>query len=84
MNKNKDSVLSIINDTTLTDEELCSFALNCAPITNPIINWNISLPDVPKPPVNPIIPPSVTHTIFTFSSYFLSLLKFLKAKLSKN
>lgn len=44
-------VLNIINDTTLTNRELCSAGIGCGPITNPILNWNITLPSTPKPAV---------------------------------
>ena len=47
-------------DTTLTDIETCSAFIGCGPITNPILNWNITLPNVPKPPVKPPIPPLPT------------------------
>jgi len=49
--------LEIANETTLTPKEVCSVVLNCAPIVNPLINWNITLPSVPKPPVIPPYPP---------------------------
>jgi hypothetical protein len=54
------SVLAVIKNTALTDIELCSaFLGNCGTIENPAFNWNITLPDVPKPPVKPINPPAV-------------------------
>ncbi|CAF0958145.1 unnamed protein product [Brachionus calyciflorus] len=50
-------VLNIINDTTLNDIELCSVGLDCKTVENPIFNWNLSLPNIPKPPVIQPIPP---------------------------
>ncbi|CAF0958166.1 unnamed protein product [Brachionus calyciflorus] len=51
------SVFSVTRNTQLTSHEMCSLALGCSKIKNPIIAWNISLPDVPKPPVIPFRPP---------------------------
>jgi len=53
----KGAVINVINDTTLTDNELCSVFIGCDPVTNPILVWNITLPNVPKPPIVPPIPP---------------------------
>jgi hypothetical protein len=53
------AVLSVIKNTALTDIELCSAFISCGPIRNPAFTWNIFLPNVPKPPVRPLTPPSV-------------------------
>lgn len=53
--------MSIIVDSPLKDLELCSIVLNCEPILNPILNWNITLPNVPKPPVVPPAQPKVNY-----------------------
>jgi sphingomyelin phosphodiesterase len=41
----------VLRESTLTDQELCSVFLKCQPINNPVWNWNITMPNVPKPPV---------------------------------
>lgn len=51
-------VLSVIKDSPLSDQDLCNYGLNCAPVNNnPLFNWTIPLPNVPKPPVIPPTPP---------------------------
>lgn len=44
--------------------EMCSLALGCSKIKNPIIAWNITFPDVPKPPVEPLRPPKPSSKKF--------------------
>ena len=53
------SVLNIVGSTQLTSKELCSVALSCTEIDNPIYTWNISLPDVPKPTIKRLELPRV-------------------------
>ena len=53
------SVLNVVAVTSLSSEDLCSIALGCSPVENPVYNWNITLPNVPKPPVKPLLPPKV-------------------------
>ena len=54
------SVLDVIIDTALTDSELCMAVIGCSKtINNPAFSWNITLPDVHKPPVAPPRPPLV-------------------------
>jgi hypothetical protein len=44
-------VLSVIKDSPLSDQDLCNYGLDCAPVNNnPLFNWTIPLPNVPKPP----------------------------------
>lgn len=64
-------VLDVIVDTALNERELCSAFLDCEPVKNPAFTWNITLPDVPKPPVNPPVPPPVSFQSNTlkFSIY---------------
>ena len=50
-------MLSVIRDSPLSDDELCSAGIGCGPILNPVLNWNITLPNIPKPPVVPPVPP---------------------------
>jgi len=52
-------VLNIMTVTQLTSKDLCSIALACTPVTNPIYNWNVTLPNVPKPNVKPLALPKV-------------------------
>ena len=61
------SVLNVISVSSLSSNDLCSIGLGCAPVVNPIFDWNITLPDVPKPPVKPLIPPQV----FNFKLKFI-------------
>ena len=52
------AVLSVIRDTPLSDQELCNYGLGCGPVnSNPIFNWTIPLPNVPKPSIIPPKPP---------------------------
>ncbi len=53
------AVLNVIKDTALSDIEICSAFINCGPIKNPAFTWNITLPNVPKPPIRPLNPPNV-------------------------
>ena len=46
-------------NSPLNHQELCSVVLDCGPIKNPILNWNITLPNVPKPPLKPPSQPKV-------------------------
>jgi sphingomyelin phosphodiesterase len=50
----KNPVISIIRDTQLSADDLCDVGLNCGNATSPLLVWNITLPDVPKPPVEPL------------------------------
>lgn len=56
-------MLSVVKHSSLTSSELCALALDCSSIDNPILTWNISLPNVPKPPVKPFIPPKVIYFV---------------------
>lgn len=53
------SVFSVTRDTQLTSHEICSLGLGCSKINNPILAWNITLTNVPKPPILPLKPPKV-------------------------
>lgn len=57
---------SILRDSPLTSIELCSVEFGCSEVDNPILDWNITLPSVPKPPVKPLVPPNVNLIIFLF------------------
>jgi hypothetical protein len=44
----------------LTNKELCSLAFECeAPSYFPLVNWNVTFPDKPKPTPQPPQPPTV-------------------------
>ena len=53
------SVLNVISVAPVNTSDLCSIGLGCAKVNNPIYNWNITLPKVPKPPVKPPVLPQV-------------------------
>lgn len=44
-------VLDVAKESKLSTSDVCSLALSCSSITNPILEWNVTLPDTPKPPV---------------------------------
>ncbi|XP_064594947.1 sphingomyelin phosphodiesterase-like [Liolophura sinensis] len=48
-------VLTVLDDVALDPEELCGlvFGETCGHVYNPLGNWSIPLPIVPKPPVMP-------------------------------
>ena len=51
----------MLADIALGTDEICGlvFGNSCAKVYNPFEEWNITLPDNPKPPVIPPKPPSV-------------------------
>ena len=50
--------------SSLTNKELCALAFECkAPPYFPIINWNVTFPDKPKPTPRPPQPPTVCNLI---------------------
>lgn len=57
------SVLNIISVTPIDTNDLCSIGLGCAKVNNPLYDWNITLPDVPKPPIKPLILPQVRYLL---------------------
>lgn len=63
-----DSVYGVLKYTALNNRELCSLFLDCGPITNPAFDWNITLPDVPKPPVQSHVLPAVNMLSHSISS----------------
>ena len=68
-------MLTIVRETTLSSKDICSIALNCSKIENPVYNWNITLPKTPKPAVQPLKPPQVLFKIIDFFTMVLSFLK---------
>ncbi len=55
----KQPLLAIARESKLKSAEICSLAIGCSQIEDPILDWNITLPNVPKPPVVPPSPPKV-------------------------
>jgi len=49
----------VVKETKIKSEDLCSVAMGCGVIKNPLIEWNITLPSIPKPPVTPTRLPKV-------------------------
>ena len=58
------SVLNIVSVTQLTSKDLCSIALECTPVVNPLYEWNITLPNVPKPIIKPLELPKVSFYFY--------------------
>ena len=50
---------SVAFQSTVTVDDVCKEVLDCGPVESPLLNWNITLPNVPKPPVVPPVPPQV-------------------------
>ncbi|XP_077990260.1 sphingomyelin phosphodiesterase-like [Glandiceps talaboti] len=55
----KDEVLYVVDKLVLSPEEACGvlFGSSCGHPFDPHFFWNLTLPDIPKPPVNPPKPP---------------------------
>ncbi|CAF0981469.1 unnamed protein product [Rotaria sordida] len=55
----KDAVLEIITTSPLNNKGLCAIAFQCEPQFDfPLLKWNVTLPDKPKPQPKPPQPPS--------------------------
>jgi hypothetical protein len=53
-------VIQVLGMSPLTNKELCSLAFECqVPPDFPVVNWNVTFPDKPKPPPRPPQPPTV-------------------------
>jgi len=52
-----------VKEAKIRSEDLCSVALGCLEIKNPLLEWNITLPDVPKPPLPPTKLPKVCYRL---------------------
>uniref|UniRef100_A0A1B6CHV1 Saposin B-type domain-containing protein n=1 Tax=Clastoptera arizonana TaxID=38151 RepID=A0A1B6CHV1_9HEMI len=59
-------VVYVLKRLKLGPEEICSFVIGdaCGDVYNPTHEWNVVFPPVPKPPVQPIKPPSSTAATF--------------------
>jgi hypothetical protein len=56
------AVFQVVELAPLTDKQLCSLAYECEPQTDfPVLSWNVTLPDTPKPTPRPPQPPSVSR-----------------------
>jgi hypothetical protein len=56
----QNAVIEVLTLSPLTNKELCSLAFECqAPPDFPLVNWNVSFPDKPKPAPRPPTPPTV-------------------------
>ena len=58
----QNEVLSVFDDVGLEPKEACGLILgpSCAKVRDLYPDWNITLPNVTKPPVHPIPPPKVS------------------------
>ncbi|XP_077866831.1 sphingomyelin phosphodiesterase-like [Saccoglossus kowalevskii] len=68
----KDWFCAVITNLIVSPDEMCGLMLGplCAKPYNPFDEWNITFPDVPKPPVVPPSPPklfSPTHRVLHLS-----------------
>ncbi len=57
----QNEVLTVFDRIALSPDEVCGLLVGdaCATTYDPEHAWNVSLPDVPKPPVEPLKPPEV-------------------------
>ena len=67
----------MIKDSKLDASDYCDVGLGCGTSNNPLLNWNITLPNVPKPPVIPPTPPQVI-----INNFYLFINSKLKSPLS--
>ncbi|RWS11022.1 sphingomyelin phosphodiesterase-like protein, partial [Dinothrombium tinctorium] len=53
----RDEFLAVISKVVVNPSEVCGIILgnSCAPVHNPLHNWSVPLPNIPKPPVAPKI-----------------------------
>lgn len=56
----------VLKRLKLGPEEICSFVIGdaCGDVYNPTHEWDVVFPPVPKPPVIPVKPPSVSFQLF--------------------
>ncbi len=62
--------------TSYNNKQLCSLAFDCQkPLDYPILTWNVTFPDKPKPPPQPPQPPKVKLPIciVSFSNKFYNI-----------
>ncbi|CAF5018539.1 unnamed protein product, partial [Rotaria sp. Silwood1] len=59
VNEYKNVIIEVLSMSPLTNKELCSLAFECqAPPYFPIVSWNVTFPDKPKPTPRPPQPPA--------------------------
>ncbi|CAF3614912.1 unnamed protein product [Rotaria sordida] len=59
VNEYKNVIIEVLVMSPLTNKELCSLAFECQPPPYfPIVGWNVTFPDKPKPTPRPPQPPS--------------------------
>jgi sphingomyelin phosphodiesterase len=59
----ENEVLTLFDEVGLEPKEICGLILgpSCSKVRDLYPDWNITLPNVPKPPVQPIPPPKVSE-----------------------
>lgn len=59
-------MLTVFDKIALSPDEVCGLLVgnSCATTHNPEANWNVTFPNVPKPPVKKLTQPKVS--IFEF------------------
>lgn len=68
-------MLYVFSELALSPDEACGIIIGdaCSEVYNPFEYWNITMPDVPKPSVNPIPKPKVCFKKnYIFTSLTLS------------
>jgi hypothetical protein len=58
------SAVTVIQKTQLNTTDLCNYILGCNSIDNPLMLWDITLPDTPKPRLKPQKRPKVKVVFF--------------------
>ena len=65
----QNEVLSVFDEVGLRPGEVCGLILgpSCGKVRDLYPDWNISLPSIPKPPVQPIPAPKVSKSVINFT-----------------
>lgn len=63
-------VVYVLKRLKIGPEEICSFVIGdaCGDVDNPTHEWKVVFPPVPKPPVQPPTPPSVSYHFLNFET----------------
>jgi hypothetical protein len=71
----KGAVIQVLGMSTLSNKELCSMAFDCQiPPHVPVVTWNVTFPDRPKPTPRPPQPPAVCGRIFYLRKMIIFIL----------
>ena len=69
----RNEVLSVFDEVGLDPNEICGLILgpSCGKVRDLYPDWNISLPNIPKPPVQPVPPPKVSKKAELYQFYLI-------------